>query len=72
MIMLISLTEARRGIAAFSGKDVQKLKAKGGKWKYMTEQGMIDFAEPFRPYRSLFMWYMWRAEDVQIAALENN
>lgn len=58
-------------MAAFAGKDVQKLKAKGGgKWKYMSENDMISLAEKFRPYRSLFMWYMWRAENVQTAALE--
>lgn len=33
----------RRGMAAFIGKDVKKLKAKGaGKWKYMSEQDMVS------------------------------
>lgn len=51
----------QRGMAAYIGKDVKKLKAKGGgKWKYMSEKEMIETAERFRPYRSLFMWYMWR------------
>lgn len=49
----------QRGMAAFVGRDVAKLKAKGGKWKYMSEKDMIDISEKFRPYRSLFMWYMW-------------
>ncbi|OQO02833.1 hypothetical protein B0A48_11116 [Cryoendolithus antarcticus] len=63
----------QRGMASYVGKDVKKLKAKGGgKWKYMTEQDMIETAERFRPYRSLFMWYMWRIEDVDTEAVENN
>ena len=34
------------------GKDVSKLKAKGGgKWKYMSEQDMITHSEKFAPYR---------------------
>ena len=35
------------------GKDVNKLKAKGGgKWKYMgSEQAMLEAAEKFSPYR---------------------
>lgn len=42
----------QRGMAAFKGKDVTKLKAKGGgKWKYMGEKEMVDTAEVFRPYR---------------------
>ncbi|OCL14275.1 DNA glycosylase [Glonium stellatum] len=61
----------QRGMAAYVGKDVTKLKAKGGKWKYMTEQEMLDVAEKFSPYRSLFMWYMWRIEDVDISVLKN-
>lgn len=43
---------ARRGCAAFVGKDVNKLKAKGGgKFKYMSENDMLELAERFRPYR---------------------
>ncbi|OTA23676.1 hypothetical protein BTJ68_13082 [Hortaea werneckii EXF-2000] len=56
----------QRGMAAYKGRDVGKLKAKGGKWKYMTEKEMLETAEPFRPWRSLFMWYMWRIEDVDV------
>ena len=53
----------QRGMAAYVGRDVAKLKAKGGgKWKYMSEKDMLEFSEQFRPYRSLFMWYMWRIE----------
>ena len=62
----------QRGMAAFAGRDVAKLKAKGGKWKYMSEKDMVENAEKFRPYRSLFMWYMWRVEDVEVEALESN
>ena len=111
-------------MAAYKGRDVAKLKAKGGgKWKYMNEADMLAIAEPFTPYRyvhscgnfspsgmhmnipivvpfpseemhslawsssrneiardladsmcfvthrSLFMWYMWRVEDVNLDAL---
>ncbi|KIW18369.1 hypothetical protein PV08_02657 [Exophiala spinifera] len=60
----------QRGMAAFYGKDVKKLKAKGGgKWKYMSEQEMLDRSAPFAPYRSLFMWYMWRVEDVDVEVM---
>jgi DNA-3-methyladenine glycosylase II len=60
----------QRGMAAFFGKDVKKLKAKGGgKWKYMSEQDMLDKSAPFSPYRSLFMWYMWRCEDVDVSVM---
>ncbi|KAI5359879.1 Putative HhH-GPD domain, DNA glycosylase [Septoria linicola] len=63
----------QRGMAAYMGRDVNKLKAKGGgKWKYMGEKDMIELAENFRPYRSLFMWYMWRIEDVNVAAVQDN
>ena len=61
----------QRGMAAYFGKDVKKLKAKGGgKWKYMSEQDMLEKSAIYAPYRSLFMWYMWRVEDVDIAVLE--
>lgn len=62
----------QRGMAAFQGRDVSKLKAKGGgnKWKYMSEKDMLDMAEPFAPYRSVFMWYMWRVEETDISTLE--
>jgi DNA-3-methyladenine glycosylase II len=61
----------QRGMAAYKGRDVAKLKGKGGKWKYMSEGEMVEVAEPFRPWRSLFMWYMWRIEDVDVAALQD-
>lgn len=38
-------------MAAFLGKDVKKLKAKGGKWKYISEQDMLDHSAKFAPYR---------------------
>lgn len=63
----------QRGMAAYVGRDVKKLKAKGGgKWKYMSEKDMLETAEKFRPYRSLFMWYMWRIEEVDTVALEGD
>ncbi|KAM0432438.1 hypothetical protein ACHAPT_004982 [Fusarium lateritium] len=60
----------QRGMAAFVGRDVAKLKSKGGKWKYMSEQDMIELSNKFAPYRSLFMWYMWRVEETDISTLE--
>jgi hypothetical protein len=49
----------QRGMAAFVGRDVRRLKGgKGGKWKYMGEEEMVEVAGRFRPYRSLFMWYV--------------
>lgn len=64
----------QRGMAAYMGRDVARLKAKGSKdkWKYMKEAEMIEIAESFRPYRSLFMWYMWRIEDVDVSAVQDN
>ena len=41
-------------MAAFMGRDVNKLKAKGGgKWKYMSEKDMIDHSAKFAPYRQV-------------------
>lgn len=59
----------QRGMAALMGRDVGKLKAKGGKWKYMSEKEMLEISDKFAPYRSLFMWYMWRIEGTEVEAL---
>ncbi|TLD22507.1 DNA-3-methyladenine glycosylase [Venturia nashicola] len=63
----------QRGIAAYVGKDIKKIKASKdkGKWKYMSEADMLKHSEKFSPYRSLFMWYMWRIEDVNLEAMES-
>jgi DNA-3-methyladenine glycosylase II len=61
----------QRGMAAFVGRDVAKLKSKGGgKWKYMSEQDMVELSDKFAPYRSLFMWYMWRVEETDVSTME--
>jgi DNA-3-methyladenine glycosylase II len=60
----------QRGMAAFVGRDVAKLKNKGGKWKYMSEQEMTELSDKFKPYRSLFMWYMWRVEETDVSTME--
>ncbi|KAI2473236.1 DNA glycosylase [Annulohypoxylon bovei var. microspora] len=60
----------QRGMAAFVGRDISKLKKKGGKWKYMSEGEMKEISDRFAPYRSVFMWYMWRASDTDVVALE--
>lgn len=66
----------QRGMAAFAGRDIAKLKKAGSnatkknsKWKYMTDKEMLAMAEPFRPYRSVFMWYMWQVESVDVSTL---
>ena len=39
-------------MAALMGKDVKKLKTKGGgKWKYLSEKEMLEQSEKFAPYR---------------------
>ncbi|KAI2640260.1 DNA glycosylase [Xylaria nigripes] len=61
----------QRGMAAFVGRDVAKLKtSKGGKFKYMSEAEMKEISDRFRPYRSLFMWYMWRVEQTDVSTME--
>lgn len=60
----------QRGMAAFVGRDVAKLRNKGGKWKYMSEQDMVALSDKFAPYRSLFMWYMWRVEETDVSTME--
>ena len=46
------LTGFRRGMAAWLGKDVKKIKAKGGgKWKYMSEKDMLEISAKFSPHR---------------------
>ncbi|EHA52268.1 hypothetical protein MCOR27_011274 [Pyricularia oryzae] len=61
----------QRGMAAFSGRDVAKMKnSKAGKWKYMNEKDMTELSDRFKPYRSLFMWYMWRVEETDISTME--
>lgn len=60
----------QKGMAVWNGKDVAKLRGKGGKWKYMSEADMLAKSEPYAPYRSLFMWYMWRVADVDTTVLK--
>lgn len=38
-------------MATYMGRDTSKLKNKGGKWKYMSEQEMLSIASKFSPYR---------------------
>ncbi|SPN97527.1 related to MAG1 - 3-methyladenine DNA glycosylase [Cephalotrichum gorgonifer] len=62
----------QRGMAQFVGKDVAKLKSKGGKWKYMSEQEMRELSEKFAPYRSVFMWYMWQILETDVSTMEKS
>ena len=41
-----------------------------GVGKYMSEQEMLERSEKFAPYRSIFMWYMWRVEEVDTNVVE--
>lgn len=62
----------QRGMAAFVGRNVKNLKASGkGKWKYMNEADMLSVSEKFKPYRTLFCWYMWRCEGTDVDAMGN-
>jgi DNA-3-methyladenine glycosylase II len=60
----------QRGMAAFEGRDVARMRSKGGKWKYMARKEMEATAAKFAPYRSVYMWYMWRVEETDISTLE--
>jgi len=60
----------QKGMAILDGRNVAKLKSGKGKWKYMSEADMLERAEKYRPYRSLFSWYTWRVADTQVEALE--
>ncbi|KAJ8099282.1 DNA glycosylase [Lipomyces tetrasporus] len=57
----------QRGMAQWYGKNIALAKGKKGKFKYMSEAEMIERSDAFRPYRTLFTWYMWRAGDVILA-----
>ncbi|TGZ80378.1 DNA glycosylase [Ascodesmis nigricans] len=59
----------QRGMAVLMGRDVARLKNAKGKWKYMSEKEMREIAERFRPYRSIFMWYMWKLSDTQVESM---
>jgi DNA-3-methyladenine glycosylase II len=61
----------QRGMAAWMGRDVAKLKSGKGKWKFMKEEEMKEISEKFRPYRTLFCWYMWRFEATDVQAMNN-
>jgi hypothetical protein len=59
-------------MAALAGRDISKLKAKGGgKWKYMSEQDMLEMAEKFAPYRCVYPFtdYSKKARDGEIEPL---
>ena len=52
----VCVGSSRRGMAALAGKDVKKLKGRGGgKWKYMGEKEMLEMAAPFAPYRLVLL-----------------
>ncbi|EMR10160.1 hypothetical protein PNEG_01434 [Pneumocystis murina B123] len=48
----------QRGMALMKGKNISK--PNKGKWKYMSHEEMIQMAEPWRPYRSIASWFIWR------------
>ncbi|KAK9451557.1 DNA glycosylase [Limtongia smithiae] len=51
----------QRGMAIWFGKNISLAKGSKGKFKYMSEEEMIEKSDPYKPYRTLFTWYMWRA-----------
>jgi len=58
----------QRGMAAWIGRDIAKLRNKGkGKWKYLSEKEMLEISEPWKPWRSLASWYMWRVDGTVLA-----
>ncbi|KAK9386422.1 DNA glycosylase [Lipomyces mesembrius] len=61
----------QRGMALWYGKNIELAKGKKGKFKYMSEAEMVEKSDLYRPYRSLFTWYMWRAGDVVLAISGN-
>ncbi|KAI6248196.1 DNA-3-methyladenine glycosylase [Erysiphe necator] len=61
----------QRGMAILLGRDIAKLRKTNGKWKYITEKEMENIARKFSPYRSIFMWYVWRIEEMSLSALED-
>jgi len=62
----------QRGMAVLEGKDVSKLKGKGGgKWKYMSEKDMLEISSKFAPYRSVLMWYLWRIADADVTTVDS-
>ncbi|KAL9121750.1 MAG: hypothetical protein Q9187_001690 [Circinaria calcarea] len=53
-------------MAALAGKDVKKLKAKGGgKWKYMSEKEMLEQSAKFAPYRLVKLIHVVYVEDLR-------
>ncbi|KAG5438983.1 hypothetical protein PCANB_002313 [Pneumocystis canis] len=54
----------QRGMALMKGKNVSK--PNKGKWKYMNHEEMIEMAEPWRPYRSIASWFMWRIKNTEL------
>ncbi|KAG5519133.1 hypothetical protein PMAC_002221 [Pneumocystis sp. 'macacae'] len=51
----------QKGMALMKGKNISK--PNKGKWKYMNYEEMIEMAEPWRPYRSIASWFMWRIKN---------
>ena len=51
-------------MAAFNGKDVKKLKSKGGKWKYISEEEMLNQSEKFAPYRYVTLSKNWNFANI--------
>lgn len=63
-------------MASLAGRDISKLKAKGGgKWKYMSEKDMLEMAEKFAPYRyvyySIYSVYRKSIQKKKTCALTN-
>lgn len=60
---VISLTDigVQRGMALFFTGTAKPISIKpSARFKYMSEADMIRHSEPWKPFRSIGMWYMWR------------
>ena len=60
----------QRGMAVWTGKNINNAKGKTSKWKYLSEAEMLEEADKWRPYRSLGAWSMWRVESAMSAPVQ--
>lgn len=57
----------QRGMAVFFDQE-HASSVKSRKWKYMAKEDMLRLSAKFAPYRSIFMWFMWRVASVKGSA----
>jgi DNA-3-methyladenine glycosylase II len=55
----------QRGMAHWLGKNVKDKRTHSkGKFKYVSQQEMDNTSEPWRPFRSIGCWFMWRVNGI--------